>query len=749
MEENRLIEQIRKEAEAVEIPKELEPDQIRMRIETEKATAKQKEQVAGNSIGKERKRRFRLVSNGSRVAAAAIVLVVSLGALGVANRQGITPVKEEVPVADAAANGSGSLQTSNQMTTQNQQENESIEVVETEAEEPVQVLGDYHLASGYHEVFDMLKKLTDARVWTYAEGTMEYGTDAAVKEEAASEDSIMMNGAVMSDKEASLNPSESKTADYSTTNLQVTGVDESDIVKTDGKYIYIATNDKVQIVDATGELPKQITSIQPDFAGNMDRIVEMYVSDTRLLLIVQTEDTDGFADADIYAKEKVMVDMAFAPGWSNQVHTKVLTYDITAPGNAQLIGTFTQDGGYQTSRKIGDQLYLCTNYGYPVCYPYLRVDDVFPEGEGVQNQEEQHEKTLTPEAVKENLPKIQGQTIPENCIYLPKNGTEQGVLLASVDVKEPEKVVDQKLIFCGYSTLYVTRDTILLYCSDYDMASERNRTKLTKFAIGDGRITAKCAEAVPGYIEDTFAIHENKDGFVYVLTTDFTQNGPTNQLYVLDGQLKICGKIEHIADGETVYAARFVDEIGYFVTYRNMDPLFTVDFSNPRNPKLIGELEIPGFSDYLQFWDDTHLIGVGEERKEKDSEFVGIKVSLYDISDPTAVKESAKYVIDDACYAPAQYNYKALLADSKKNVIAFMTCDKGESMKLSQRIFTVEDEKLKSVAKDALQEENGYYAADDYRNLYIGDKLYLVREGLILVYDMNQGFERVATCKLK
>ena len=476
----------------------------------------------------------------------------------------------------------------------------------------------------------------------------------------------------------------------------------------------------------------------------------MYVSDGRFLLIVQTEDTDGLeqADEDFYAKKDIMVDIAYNPIRANSIHTQILTYDITSPAGAKLIGTFTQDGSYNSSRKIGDQVYLFTDYGYPMIYPYYRTYLFADEDGAQQKQDAKEETTLTQEEVKNQLPKIQGETIPENCIYLPKDGTDSGVLISSMNVKEPEKATDQKLIFSGYSTLYVTKDSIVLYCTDYDMASDSGRTKLTKFAIGDGKITPDCAESVPGYIEDTFAIHENKDGYLYVLTTDYTMNGTTNQLFVLDQRLKIHGKIQHIADGETVYAARFVDDIGYFVTYRNMDPLFTVDFSDPANPTLIGELEIPGLSDYLQFWDDTHLIGVGEERKAKDSEFIGIKVSLYDISDPTNVKESAKIVLDDACYAPAQYNYKALLADSGKNVIAFLTQDKGDTYQISQRIFTLQDGALKKAATDRISKEEWDYSTDSYRNLYIGDKLYLVREGLVIVYDMTKGFERITTCKL-
>lgn len=750
MEENKLLEKLWSEAQSVEVPSELAPEQIRARIEAEggKASIRHKNEHD--------RKKYHWNGYGSRVAAAAIVLVASLGAFGVAESQTFTPVAGDAQIADDTAEMELSEQGESAA-----QNGAGEAVTDITASERVETLGDYRLAGSYGEVCDMLNDLADER--RYISDTMYVGLDSVaesffpedeiVKEEAAADavgNVSGSNSANASDMDETKMQFAEK-SDYSTTNLQVTGVDESDIVKTDGHYIYIATNDKVQIVDASTDTPRQLGSITPELTGNMDSIREMYVSDGRLLLILQTEDTDGLeqADADFYALADITgEDVVRYPNHVNSIHTQVLTYDITSPAGAKLIGTFTQDGSYNSSRKIGDQVYLFTDYGYPMRFPSI-MPHFEAQTEGQELSQSPEEYRITEEDVKSTLPQIQGEAIPENCIYLPKEGTDSGVLIAAIDVKAPEKATDQKLIFSGYSTMYVTKDSIILYCSDYDMANGSQRTNLTKFAIGDGRITPDCAESVPGYIEDTFAIHENKDGYVYVLTMDYTANGNTNQLFVLDDRLKIYGKIEHIADGETVYAARFVDEIGYFVTYRNMDPLFTVDFSDPANPTLIGELEITGFSDYLQFWDDTHLIGVGEERKANDSEFIGIKVSLYDISDPTNVKESVKIVMDDACYAPAQYNYKALLADSGKNVIAFLTEDKGEQYQVSQRIFTLQDGALKKAAADIVsQDESRYYAANDYRNLYIGDKLYLVREGLVIVYDMSKGFERIATCKL-
>lgn len=740
MEENKMLEKLWSEAQSVEVPPELEPEQIRARIETEGGRTSMKYK------SEQKQKRFHWHGYGNRVAAAAIVLVASLGAYGVANSQGLVPITEDIQMAEAATEPGGA--TSGIQSTPGTADDASQIA---DVADVVKTLGDYRLADSYREVCEMLNGLADERNYNQVQiyGATDGAVEDLMKEEAVADEALpgTSQNDTFADKQTD---AAEQQQDFSTTNLQVTGVDESDIVKTDGHYIYIATNDKVQIVDASTDTPRQLGSITPEFSGNMDCIREMYVSDGRLLLILQTEDTDGLelADEDFDVRKDIMVDIAYNPIRANSIHTKVLTYDITSPAGAKLIGTFTQDGSYNSSRKIGDHLYLFTDYGYPLISPYYRTY-LYGEEDGVQQkQDAKEDTTLTQEEVESRLPKIQGQTIPENCIYLPKDGTDCGVLISSMDVKEPEKATDQKLIFSGYSMLYVTRDSIILYCTDYDMASERERTNLTKFSIDDGRITADCAESVPGYIEDTFAIHENKDGYVYVLTTSYTENGNTNQLFVLDEKLKIHGKIAHIADGESVYAARFVDEIGYFVTYRNMDPLFTVDFSDPANPTLIGELKIPGFSDYLQFWDDTHLIGVGEEHKAKDSEFIGIKVSLYDISDPTNVKESAKIVMKDACYAPAQYNYKALLADAGKNVIAFLTQDKGDNYQISQRIFTLQDGALKKAATDRISVEDWDYSTDSYRNLYIGDKLYLVREGLVIVYDMTKGFERTATLKL-
>ena len=753
MEENRLLERMWQEAQQVEIPPELAPEQMKERICKQPQMKEIRRETKNEDKSKNHaKHVFHWRGYAGRVAAAAVVLAVSFGTFTLAERQttavgdGADGVTVSGTVTDqSTADGDGAKEGENQTKVPDGNSDGSDGQSSAEILVSATELGGYHQADGYEEVGRMFtlsqSGMQDSMMagWAHTEG------EAAADDSAgAFRDSDTQKNFVMEDS-ASASADTAASADFSTTNLQVKGVDESDIVKTDGQYIYIASDREVRIVDAADGQIRQLGSITPKLEGNLDTILEMYVAGDRLVLIVQTEDTEQIGEDTSYVSD----DVAFVS--NPRMHTIVLTYDISSPAGAQLAGTFEQDGTYNTSRKIGDSVYLFTNYYVDTYQLYAKMmgqlDDTMIPKKGLQGLSTQQTRMYPGEKeVRTALPKVQGETIPSDCICLPEQQSLGGVLMASFDVYEPETVCDQKLIFSGYSTMYVTQDSVILYRSDYSDAIDNTTTALTKFRITNGQIVADCAESVKGEITDTFAIHESADGYLYVLTTD----NETNRLFVLDDTLKIKGSIDHIADGESVYAARFVDDIGYFVTYRNMDPLFTVDFSDPANPTLIGELEIPGFSDYLQFWDDTHLIGVGEERKAEDSEFIGMKLSLYDISDPTKVKESDKVVLKDAAGAPASYNYKALLADSTKNVIAFLTDDKGEQNNISERIYRVTDGRLQQQCTERIVESEDYrHNSDAYRNVYIGDYLYLVCADEIIVYDMADQFARAGAYELQ
>ncbi len=753
MEKNKIYEELWREAQSVEVPERLSPEQLRQKLNAaprHTATGAHAEKTEQKK--KLKTKRFGWRGYGSRVAAAAVVLCCALGAFQIA---ALAPSAGDGQMLVAA--GSRPDRQPSGGVDQEQPDVQDTEDAGTQAGVVTQ-LGEYRLADGYGELGTLLAQAEQEWYWNLCEDAAEGAAGSADFTQNKLESAV--NEAASSDS------ARAEADDFSTTNLQVQGVDESDLVKTDGHYIYIADEEAVRIVDVSGGRIRQLGSIVPERIGNLDTIREMYLSDDRLILLVQSEQTGEIQVSDTEyagAGARCLSDGARTDA---QVCTRVLTYDVTSPAGARLIGTYEQDGGYRTSRKIGNDIYLVTGFepytgyrngSYGAYYEWL--EDTADGSE--KEQAESETQTLTEQEVRQWLPHIQGEPVPADCIYLSERGIDSGLVLSAFDLTKPEQMQDCKLIFCGSAELYMTEQSMILYRSAYSEAVDDMCTRLAKFAVADGQITADSAESVRGTVEDTFAIHENANGYLYVLTTDGWSDTMQNRLYVLNEKLKIMGSLDHIADGERVYAARFVDEIGYFVTYRNTDPLFTVDFTDPSEPVLIGELEIPGFSDYLQFYDETHLIGVGEERVGEDSAFVGIKVSMYDISDPTDVKECAKEVLTDAEYAPAAYNYKALLAESSKGRVAFVTigqsADADTSVRtvdtsvLTQQIFRVENGSFTQRAADPVETENAglWELAENCRELYIGDRLYLVSPQCIWVYDLADDFRRLETCELR
>ncbi len=146
-------------------------------------------------------------------------------------------------------------------------------------------------------------------------------------------------------------------------------------------------------------------------------------------------------------------------------------------------------------------------------------------------------------------------------------------------------------------------------------------------------------------------------------------NGPQNHMYVLDGNLKTVGKLEDLAGGETIHSARFLGDKAYMVTFRQTDPLFVIDLSNPADPKVLGYLKIPGVSDYLHPYDETHIIGVGRDATD-EGRIRGMKLALFDVSDVANPKEISKYIIgDQGTYSEALNDHKAFLFSKEKNLL--------------------------------------------------------------------------------
>lgn len=718
MNEQEILTQLRKAAEEIEIPEALKPEQIEKQLQEQKAKQQQENQ---HLKPKKSKKIIPWRRLGSMVAVLALVVCSGIY---------ITVTRVD--------KNSGTGQTDSIAMTDTQQT--VGEAGETEEAEHVDVasLGTmYHRASDYKEVYQTLLK---GYQQNWIEGEMSAETSTATSEDKAS-------GNAAKDESADMDLSEGSKEggkDYSTTNLQMEGVDESDIAKIDGSYIYTVEDKYIVITDIRDGKLEEVTRFLPKDCGAADRVMEIYVDGDQLILVVQGYETslDGNSKAgadkenkdeensdETYSDEETAAseDSAFRYEMNGKSITQIQVYSIVDRKNPEFEGRLIQDGYYNTSRKIGDVVYLFTQYNMT-----SDVTSYVEKKHGVEDLKEGNGVSSLAEAV---IPKVNGEKVAASEIYLPESSGESGILVSSLDVNKPDKVLDSKLVISGYAQTYISKDALYLYEEDYDGAMITN---IAKFALDEGRISGVAAAAVSGYVRDTFAINAS-DGYLRVLTTDYSTEDEVNALYILDENMKLTGQLTGIAPGEEIYAARFMGNTGYFVTYRNTDPLFTVDLSDPAKPEIIGELKVTGFSEYLHFWDDTHLLGIGYESDENTGNIENIKLSMFNIENPGEVTEEAKLVLKDVDYSEALYDYKSVIISKDKNLIGLVCEDySGSRTKQTYQIYSYENGTFKKQAE--IPGINGVNY-ENVRGMYSGNVFYLWINDNITSYDMTDGFK--------
>ncbi len=732
MNEQEILTQLRKAAEEIEIPEALKPEQIEKQLQEQKAKQQQENQ---HLEPKKSKKIIPWRRLGSMVAVLALVACSGIY---------ITVTRLD------KNSGTEQPETMNSIAATDTQQTAG-EAGETEEAEHVDVasLGTmYHPASDYKEVYQTLLKgyqqnkqqnwieeETSAETSTAASGTMNSGSDKYDYSDGAE-----YGSAVVDLSEGSKEGGK----DYSTTNLQMEGVDESDIAKIDGSYIYTVEDKYIVITDIRDGKLEEVTRFLPKDCGAADRVMEIYVDGDQLILVVQGYETslDGNSKAgadketkdeensdETYSDEETAAseDSAFWYEMNGKSITQIQVYSIVDRKNPEFEGRLIQDGYYNTSRKIGDVVYLFTQYNMT-----SDVTSYVEKKHGVEALKEGNGVSSLAEAV---IPKVNGEKVAASEIYLPESSGESGILVSSLDVNKPDKVLDSKLVISGYAQTYISKDALYLYEEDYDGAMITN---IAKFALDEGRISGVAAAAVGGYVRDTFAINAS-DGYLRVLTTDYSTEDEVNALYILDENMKLTGQLTGIAPGEEIYAARFMGNTGYFVTYRNTDPLFTVDLSYPAKPEIIGELKVTGFSEYLHFWDDTHLLGIGYESDENTGNIENIKLSMFNIENPGEVTEEAKLVLKDVDYSEALYDYKSVIISKDKNLIGLVCEDySGSRTKQTYQIYSYENGTFKKQAEIPGINGANY---ENVRGMYSGNVFYLWINDNITSYDMTDGFK--------
>lgn len=479
---------------------------------------------------------------------------------------------------------------------------------------------------------------------------------------AAAPESVMLNDTAQSVRSTG---AANKEMDYSGTNIQVEGVDEADIVKTDGAYIYLVKGQRVIIAQAypAGEM-KIVSDL--DFAAEKFYPQEMYVDDRHLVVIGQT---GGRGDDMVIMSKRIEADTVrpqiYPPPYQRDM-VKAIIYDISDKNSVKQVRELELDGRYVSSRKIDKALYLVANKGF-YYYPLREMPD---------NKPAYRDTAIGQDYVEIDYAAI--KCFP-HCVQ------PNYLIVAGLDLEQPKEKADINTYLGAGENIYASAENLYVAVSNYQ--DRNNNTKVYKFALRDGKLTYKGSGEVPGRILNQFSMDEY-DGHFRIATTkgDTWRTGEDtskNNIYVLDDALKIKGKVEDIAPGEIIYSARFMGERAYMVTFKTVDPFFVIDLKDPARPEILGALKIPGYSNYLHPYDENHIIGFGKDTIElgpkgaaSDADsmafYLGMKMAVFDVTDVNHPVELFNEKIGDrGTDSELLHNHKALLFAKNKDLLAF------------------------------------------------------------------------------
>lgn len=485
------------------------------------------------------------------------------------------------------------------------------------------------------------------------------------------EDSIAMPMALgMANSRAkagvALSESEAGGGDFSQTNVQVSGVDEADIIKTDGTYVYAVVEGKVRISRAypAGSMELMSTLTLQDESFNP---TELYIDGDRMVLLGQT-----WRSYERPAAGEMKEMMMIAPPFYGGNQTEVRIYDVSDRSNPALDRTVSFDGNTVSTRKIGDKLYLVMNESVrwhgPKPIPVPLEDDLLPKFRDSNTGSSEEPVARCGDVV-----------------ILPRTPHPQYLIVAVIPTNDSNAEVQREVVLGSADNIYSSLQNLYIAATQWDyrwrgpVGESEEKTSIYRFAYtGDG-IEMKAHGSVPGRVLNQFSMDEY-DGHFRIATTKgqvwSSETPSSNNLYVLNLNLEQVGQIEGIAPGETIYSTRFMGKRAYVVTFKKVDPFFAIDLTDPTNPTILGQLKIPGYSDYLHPYDENHIIGFGKEAEEsKDGDFAwyqGMKMAVFEVTDPENPIELHKFGIGDrGTESPLLHNHKALLFDKERQLLAF------------------------------------------------------------------------------
>jgi len=517
-------------------------------------------------------------------------------------------------------------------------------------------------------------------------------------------------------------------ADHSSTNTQVQGVDEADMVKTDGDYIYLVKDNQLVIVDAWPADESHVVS-RTDIDGWGS---DIYLDGTHLTVISTkwvydetgwgvnpgwlADGTGGWtwAMAGAPAAAAVATEPAASssvdiaplmPYWRwlpSKAQVVVTVYDVSDAASPAIISTTTIDGSLSSSRDIKGEIYVVLDHYIDIPAPQIIPGDVADTY--VYESEDAYRARLEAMTLAElfpsytttfadaSIPAISGAVLDTPGLYAPQTPDDQSSMFSIVTIdaaSDQPQIIDTTAVVGCTGQVYMSTDSLFVAATGYDAPMGGwlgdCRTDIYKFTVDDTGVALDGAGQVPGWILNSYSMDES-NGYFHIATTtnqtdvsadtgDFT-NTTSNNIFTMqsDGDtLEVTGSLTGLALTERLYAARFTGDRAYLVTFRQVDPLFTVDLSDPANPVVAGQLEMPGYSSYLQPIGDNLVFGIGRDA-DSAGHVNGLKVSLFDVSDfanPRLV-DTYKFTTDtDPSLNPWWFNWTSSPAEWDPHAVSY------------------------------------------------------------------------------
>lgn len=607
-----------------------------------------------------------------------------------------------------------------------------------------------------------------------------------------------------------LQSGESYNTEYSETNVQVKGVDEPDFLKTDGKYVYIVSENRLTITDAYPAKDARIIFKTALDIGPQN-LQNMFLNDDRLIVFYYGT-----------SQQEIIPEFDFQPRSRHSQTTHAEIIDISDKQDPKIIRDYEIDGSFHNARMIGDYVYLVTvsgvDYRYPVI-PMITDDSGFtmnPDVYYFDNFDRNYNfNTIT--AIDVFGDALNSETflmggtgtiyVSEDSLYLTYQQDLPHGYFDSVkrdrffDVTVPllpEQVQSKIYEIQNYSSIdwhdkWIMMSEILqdtynkmdksnrqklfsainekLYEYDNRMQEESRKTIIHKISIDEENLEYSAKGSVPGNLLNQFSMDEHDGKFRVATTNEYyshnTGNVRYNAVYVLDEDLKTIGSLDKIAPDESIFSARFMGDRLYLVTFERIDPFFVIDLSQ-NTPKILGELKIPGFSNYLHPYDEDHVIGIGRDTIEKDNRVrqLGIKIALFDVSDvrnPLVVDEVV--IGNQRTDSMALDDHRAFLFDKNKDILsipihgradALADTDSSSEVSRNQQwhgfyVYGLDASTgfdFKGRIQHTIGNDSWPYSHTSPRSFYIEDVLYTVSDIYLKMNDLQDIGNEINSIKL-